>query len=90
MFVEMERKLKANDWKDHWSNFSIEYCFERLAEYELPELKLAISKLADAEMTGEDIGRLALDVVEEAADGANYAMMIADIMDNKESKAKKE
>ncbi len=84
--VEMERKLKANDWKEHWSNFSVEYLVERAAE-ELAELEHAIDALLDAEGTGKGLGRLALRVAEEAVDLANFAMMIGDMIDNMEPDA---
>lgn len=89
--VEMERKLKANDWKKHWSNFSIEWLFDRLADGEMVELKLAISNLANAKEAGNNqrVGRCALNVVEEAVDVANFAMMIADIIDHYEPDAEK-
>jgi len=86
--VEMERKLKANDWKEHWSNFSVEYLVER-ADDELSELNQAIADLSVAEAAGEDLGLLALRVADKAVDLGNFAMMIADTIDNMEPDAEK-
>lgn len=61
----MEAKLRKNDHKKHWSTCDIDYLEERL-EDEVDELKLAVR-----ERTSEVVAR-------EAADVANYAMMIAD------------
>jgi len=86
--VEMERKLRANDWKEHWSNFSVEYLAERISD-ELAELTHAVAKLSAAEDAGEDLGILALSVMEEAVDLANFSMMIGDMIDRMEPDAEK-
>ncbi len=61
---EMERKLLENDHKSHWSGFTNRQLLNRLKQ-ETAELEHAIG-------CGKD-------VVGEAADVANFAMMIADI-----------
>ena len=58
---EMEKKLRENDHKSHWSGREQEYLFTRLME-EAGELHAAYLDT----------------IVEEAADVANFAMMIAD------------
>ncbi len=63
----MERQLQYNDHKEHWSNFPQEYLFQRLLE-EVSELYEAMNEGLDGE-----------DMLDEAADVANFAMMIADI-----------
>jgi hypothetical protein len=70
--VEMETKLRANDHKGHWRNCDFPYLDRRLDE-EIKELKSALSRL-DHPVTPEQRQR----VIAEAADVANFAMMIAD------------
>lgn len=65
---EMEAKLAANDHKPDWRNFAPEYLLARLHD-EMVELAKA--------MWDHEYG-LDVDVVAEAADVANFAMMIAD------------
>jgi NTP pyrophosphatase (non-canonical NTP hydrolase) len=65
--VQMEAKLKENDHKGGWDNCQYRYLLDRLRE-EVDEL---IQAFWDQEKTTEDI-------VSEAADVANFAMMIAD------------
>jgi len=62
----MEAKLKANDHKGGWNNCgtSMQYLFDRLLE-ETEELEVAVHDKNS--------------VLEEAADVANFAMMIADV-----------
>lgn len=64
----MERKLKANDHKDHWEGAPMGYLLRRLKE-EVEELERAVRSSNDAETIGG-----------EAADVGNFAMMIADNM----------
>ena len=64
--VIMQEKLDANDHKDHWSTMSLQYLFTRLAQ-ETGELSRANKK----KLHPDQIDR-------EAADVANFAMMIAD------------
>jgi len=61
---EMERQLEANDHKSGWQYYTLKQLLRRLKQ-EVGELERAIN-----------VGKL--DVVEEAADVANFAMMIAD------------
>ena len=60
----MERELRHNDWKPGWKGESELYLVQRLLQ-ETAELVAVLRK-------GGDLGA-------EAADVANYAMMIADV-----------
>lgn len=62
----MERKLRANDWKGHWRSCRMQYLSMRLTQ-ERKELYAAIA-------SGD-----AAKVLDEAADIANFAMMVADV-----------
>ena len=62
----MEKKLKANDHKGHWRHLEVGHLRRRLAQ-EIEELKRAID-------ANESPARVLL----EAADAANFAMMIAE------------
>jgi NTP pyrophosphatase (non-canonical NTP hydrolase) len=64
--LEMEKKLKANEHKPGWSDCEMTHLFRRLEE-ELRELIRAIATLEDCNK-----------VISEAADVANFAMMVAD------------
>lgn len=64
----MEAKLRKNDHKSHWSYLSVGQLRRRLAQ-EFAELKRAIDREASA-----------AEIIDEAADVANFAMMIADHM----------
>jgi len=70
----MESKLRANDHKAHWRECSLDYLLTRL-EQEALELREAIN-------CGEG-------VISEAADVANFAMMIADIVQSRSVKEEK-
>jgi hypothetical protein len=61
---QMEKELKANDYKGGWDSCSEEYLLNRLKE-ELNELEL--SPIVDIDM-----------YISECADVANFAMMLAD------------
>lgn len=63
---QMELKLRANDHKRHWSEVHLDYLIDRLFQ-EANELWRAIQN-----------GEPAANIVKEAADVANFAMMIAD------------
>ena len=67
----MESKLRANDHKAHWRECSLDYLLTRL-EQEALELREAIN-------CGDG-------VIGEAADVANFAMMIADIVQPRSAK----
>lgn len=62
----MEKKLQANDHKQHWSKCNNDYLIHRLYQ-EAHELWSAIQN-------GEPIEN----IISEAADVANFALMIAD------------
>ena len=66
---QMERRLRANDHKGGWLGDQLHTLFDRLKE-ETSELEQELWKLAD-----EHYGHQA--VVKEAADVANFAMMVA-------------
>lgn len=61
----MELKLKENDHKRHWSHMSMQFLSMRLTQ-EREELRKAVAAGDVAE------------ILREAADVANFAMMIAD------------
>lgn len=63
----METELRANARKGHWGNCDVGYLRRRLAQ-EVKELREAIDR-------GEPASR----ILSEAADVANFAMMIADV-----------
>ena len=63
---QMEEKLRANDHKPHWSIAHPDYLIHRLFQ-EVNELWRAM----EGELTADE-------VIKEAADVANFAMMIAD------------
>lgn len=66
--LAMEERLKANDHKGGWENCTTSYLWRRLVE-ESGELEEELAKdLTD--------GRV---VLHEAADVANFAMMLADV-----------
>lgn len=66
-FVEhMEAKLAANDHKAHWSGSTDSYLLMRLMQ-EVRELQKALEAFESG-----------IGIVEECADVANFAMMIAD------------
>jgi NTP pyrophosphatase (non-canonical NTP hydrolase) len=67
---EMEKKLKENDHKASWTDCDMDYLMSR-TEQELDELSKAIVDLKFGIGTIED-------VIKEAADVANFVMMIAD------------
>lgn len=69
---EMEKKLQENDHKVHWSEVDGDYLISRM-EQEMVELMKAI---IDVRFGSGD----PKEVIYEAADVANFAMMIADNM----------
>ena len=62
----MESKLKENDHKSGWGNLTSSYLLLRLRE-EVDELEHAIRS-----------GKSSKEVISEAADVANFSMMLAD------------
>lgn len=67
----MEERLKANDHKGGWKGERLPYLMRRLRE-EVEELSEALLPDKDWAMEAEKVGR-------EAADVANFVMMVADI-----------
>jgi NTP pyrophosphatase (non-canonical NTP hydrolase) len=77
---EMERKLKVNDYKGHWDNCEFSYLSRRLNQ-ETGELRRALQRfknLPEGPAYEESAMVAASHVIAEAADVANFAMMIAD------------
>lgn len=72
--IEMERQLRENDHKDGWDGLSMQQLINRVRQ-ETGELEQAIQKARRDDSWGK--------VIEEAADVANFAMMIADLADDK-------
>lgn len=68
---QMEAKLKENDHKGGWEDCSIDYFLERLEE-EVKELYYATETPNNAE-----------NIIREATDVANFALMIADVINRK-------
>lgn len=68
---QMELKLQENDAKGGWDDCGIYWLLERLRE-ETRELEIAID-------IHRDLGAPHNNIVKEAADVANFAMMVADI-----------
>jgi len=71
---EMEQQLEANDHKSGWQYSTLKQLLRRLKQ-EVGELERAIEK-------GKPL------VVEEAADVANFAMMIADNFHNEQAETR--
>jgi NTP pyrophosphatase (non-canonical NTP hydrolase) len=67
--AEMEKKLNRNRWKGHWEAASDEYLMKRARE-ELVEVQ--------DELNRSNPGMFHPKVVEEAADVANFMLMLAD------------
>lgn len=63
----MERRLRENDWKKGWKDDNPHLLACRCLE--------EITELSRALIRGDDFG-----AVSEAADVANFAMMIADVL----------
>jgi hypothetical protein len=75
----MEARLVANDHKGGWEDCSIDYLIKRLRQETSELLKVAGDREARC-LTVEEAER----VRDEAADVANFAMMIADVCDGLE------
>lgn len=81
---QMERKLRKNDWKGGWQDDTEESLLERIQE-ELDEAKEAYENLRDERnkliccRDQERIDKLKRELINELADVANMAMMVADI-----------
>lgn len=72
--VDMKYKLRMNNHKGHWREYSLAYLLQRL-DGEIGELKEA-SKLWSSSSSVDQ--RQLLAIVHECADVANFALMIAD------------
>jgi NTP pyrophosphatase (non-canonical NTP hydrolase) len=68
---QMENKLKENDKKGGWDDCNIYWLIQRIRE-ETNELLSAVN-------LNRDLGATKENIIGEAADVANFAMMIADI-----------
>ena len=68
---QMENKLKENDKKGGWDDCNIYWLIQRIRE-ETNELLSAVN-------LNRDLGATKENIIREAADVANFAMMIADI-----------
>lgn len=82
--THMEAKLRENDHKGGWEDDELDSLANRAVE-ELQELQRAIAAFEDIRYshsaTAEDLKVAAREVLREAADVANFAMMIADNAD---------
>lgn len=79
-FVEqMEHKLAGNDHKGGWDKESLQHLYDRLVE-ESRELKKEMHKVKSLD---EPSALLLLNIISEAADVANFSMMIADVVQAK-------
>lgn len=67
--VMMELKLRENDWKESWKHSSPEFLIRRLQQ--------EYRELVDAVIYGDN--PTPQHIAQEAADVANYAMMVADV-----------
>jgi hypothetical protein len=70
----MKNKLTLNLYKGKWDNYTIQWVFEKLL-IEVAELYNATVRFNDEEHFKK--------IVNEAADAANYALMMADIVNTK-------
>ncbi len=73
---EMEKQLKANDHKGGWDKCTFKYLFERLEEEtaELSEFFVLNDERNEYQIQLDNVGQ----IVREAADVANFALMIAE------------
>ena len=78
----MEKKLRENDHKGGWENCEPEWLLKRLRE-EVRELTDAVDEQLAYNMSGarsiEDAPPVFMSIGDEAADVANFALMVADI-----------
>lgn len=81
----MEKKLRQNDHKGHWRNCTRAYLLRRLRT-ELKELAAEsgnFGRLTKKSMTDAGLQDSARALISEAADVANFAMMLADVVANR-------
>ncbi len=78
---KMEERLQANEHKGHWSECTDEYLIRR-AMGELSELSAAVANFredaGDPEANARSLQEFAQRVLHEAADVANFVMMLSD------------
>ena len=75
---DMDRKMEENDWKGGWDNCDLEHLLIRLSE-EKRELTRAVRKHENNHYSDQPTDSVLIQrVIDEAADVANFAMMIAD------------
>lgn len=79
--AKMEKELRENDHKGGWEDCTYEYLLKRLRD-EYAELKHKLDRLqypVIPAMTQNDYIELRKQIVSEAADVANFSMMIASL-----------
>jgi NTP pyrophosphatase (non-canonical NTP hydrolase) len=76
---DMQRQIEANSYKGGWKKEPIGWLFDRLRQ-ESDELLIEIRKFEDSWMERDKkiLIQLRKSIITEAADVANFAMMIAD------------
>ena len=78
--IDMEVKLRANEYKGGWDDCDLEFLLEKLTE-EKRELVVATRKFNDNHYSvSPPNSQLKQRVIDEAADVGNIAMMISDIV----------
>jgi hypothetical protein len=77
----MENKLIMNSYKGKWDEYSLQWLFEKLL--------VEISELYNATVRYDDLENFNK-IINESADISNYALMIADIINNKYNGGKNE
>jgi len=78
--LDMEVKLRANEYKGGWRDCDLEYLLTKLTE-EKRELTVATRKFNDNYHSENPLSKdLRQKVIDEAADVGNIAMFIADIV----------
>lgn len=76
--IIMERKLRENDYKGGWDDCDIDWLFKR-AQEELGELREVLRESDSFDCNCPDVD-YENEIVSEAADVANFIMMILDRM----------
>jgi NTP pyrophosphatase (non-canonical NTP hydrolase) len=76
---QMEEKLKENDCKDGWEHETVRWLFQRLVG--------EVGELANL-LASDTYDFLSREQQKECVDIANFAMMISDLTDKRDEKAK--